>query len=91
MNCPVCNVSLNMMDKQGITIDYCPQCRWVWLDRWELEKLIEKSIGNTVSSPNQSNPNYNSNQHHEQRHDYHKDDYHHKKKKDSIWWEIFDF
>jgi len=32
-----------MSERQGIEIDYCPQCRGIWLDRGELDKLIEKS------------------------------------------------
>lgn len=44
MKCPVCNtVDLIMADRQGIEIDYCPQCRGVWLDRGELDKIIERS------------------------------------------------
>jgi Zn-finger nucleic acid-binding protein len=43
MNCPICNIQLAMADKQGVEIDYCPKCRGVWLDRGELEKLIERS------------------------------------------------
>ncbi|MGC1272976.1 MAG: zf-TFIIB domain-containing protein [Planctomycetaceae bacterium] len=43
MKCPTCNVDLRMTDRQGIEIDYCPQCRGVWLDRGELDKLIERS------------------------------------------------
>lgn len=43
MDCPVCCVSLVMSDRQGIEIDYCPQCRGVWLDRGELDKIIERS------------------------------------------------
>jgi uncharacterized protein len=43
MNCPVCNISLTMSERQGIEIDYCPQCRGVWLDRGELDKIIERS------------------------------------------------
>lgn len=43
MNCPVCNVALTMTDRQGVEIDYCPKCRGVWLDRGELDKLIERS------------------------------------------------
>lgn len=44
MNCPVCtNVTLMMSERQGIEIDYCPNCRGVWLDRGELDKLIEKA------------------------------------------------
>lgn len=43
MPCPVCNVALVMSDRQGVEIDYCPQCRGVWLDRGELDKIIERS------------------------------------------------
>jgi Zn-finger nucleic acid-binding protein len=44
MNCPACNnVSLLMMERQGVEIDYCPTCRGVWLDRGELDKIIERS------------------------------------------------
>lgn len=43
MNCPVCNVPLSMSDRQGVEIDYCPKCRGVWLDRGELDKIIERS------------------------------------------------
>lgn len=50
MDCPVCkNVALVMADRQGIEIDYCPRCRGVWLDRGELDKLIERS--NTGARP----------------------------------------
>lgn len=44
MKCPVCrDPDLVMTDRQGIEIDYCPQCRGVWLDRGELDKIIERS------------------------------------------------
>ena len=43
MNCPICNVALVISDKQGIEIDYCPQCRGIWLDRGELDKILERS------------------------------------------------
>ena len=43
MKCPVCkDVTLLMSEKRGVEIDYCPECRGIWLDRGELEKLIEK-------------------------------------------------
>jgi uncharacterized protein len=42
MNCPHCNVALTMSERQGVEIDYCPQCRGVWLDRGELDKIIER-------------------------------------------------
>ena len=43
MPCPVCKLPLVMSDRQGVEIDYCPQCRGVWLDRGELDKIIERS------------------------------------------------
>lgn len=43
MNCPVCTTPLHAVDRQGIEIDHCPRCRGVWLDRGELDKLIERS------------------------------------------------
>lgn len=48
MQCPTCkNVTLVMAERQGVEIDYCPQCRGVWLDRGELDKLIERSLAAT--------------------------------------------
>ena len=47
MKCPHCaDVVLVMSDRQGIEIDYCPQCRGVWLDRGELDKIIERGANN---------------------------------------------
>jgi hypothetical protein len=43
MNCPHCDILLQMTDRQGVEIDYCPRCRGVWLDRGELDRLIERS------------------------------------------------
>ncbi|HEX8667243.1 MAG TPA: zf-TFIIB domain-containing protein [Allosphingosinicella sp.] len=43
MACPVCRTALVMSERQGIEIDYCPTCRGVWLDRGELDKIIERS------------------------------------------------
>lgn len=54
MKCPSCEDSVLMMtERSGIEIDYCPKCRGVWLDRGELDKLIEKSQG-TIPSSSQS-------------------------------------
>ena len=44
MLCPICRVDLVMSERQGVEIDYCPQCRGVWLDRGELDKVIERSV-----------------------------------------------
>jgi Zn-finger nucleic acid-binding protein len=43
MNCPIDGSELRITDRQGIEIDYCPQCRGVWLDRGELDKILERS------------------------------------------------
>ena len=49
MKCPNCEETLVMSDRQGIEIDYCPKCRGVWLDKGELDKIIEKSYSSQSS------------------------------------------
>jgi Zn-finger nucleic acid-binding protein len=44
MNCPICNVALVMAERHGVEIDYCPKCRGIWLDRGELDKMIERVV-----------------------------------------------
>lgn len=79
MLCPKCNIPLTMSERQGIEIDYCPTCRGVWLDRGELDKIIERSgmpQGQVSYNPHnqmQSNRPYDNDHKH---HDYYK----HKKK-----------
>ncbi|PYE89495.1 zf-TFIIB domain-containing protein [Phyllobacterium leguminum] len=43
--CPIDRVDLIMSERQGIEIDYCPKCRGIWLDRGELDKILERSVG----------------------------------------------
>lgn len=80
MNCPQCNVTLLMSDKQGVEIDYCPKCRGIWLDRGELEKIIEKS------EPAGGANVYQGNDHHYDKHS----SGHHSGKKKSLLRELFD-
>lgn len=54
MPCPVCAVPLAMSERQGVEIDYCPQCRGVWLDRGELDKIVEHSSRD--AAPQQAAP-----------------------------------
>jgi Zn-finger nucleic acid-binding protein len=54
MNCPKCSVPLSIADRQGVEIDFCPQCRGVWLDRGELDKIIERA--NAWMSPQSERP-----------------------------------
>lgn len=51
MKCPVDGVELVMTDRAGVEIDYCPECRGVWLDRGELDKIIERSAVETPPPP----------------------------------------
>lgn len=55
MKCPVCTtVNLVMTDRQGVEIDYCPECRGVWLDRGELDKIIERSSSQAITPVQQA-------------------------------------
>ena len=58
MPCPVCKVALVMSERQGVEIDYCPQCRGVWLDRGELDKIVERAAGESQAAapPPQQQP-----------------------------------
>jgi len=47
--CPTCMVELKLAERQGIEIDYCPQCRGVWLDRGELDKILERVLATAAS------------------------------------------
>lgn len=94
MKCPVCkDATLMMAERHGIEVDYCPQCRGVWLDRGELDKIIEQAAAQDVSdmqgasrqhaAPSQE-PRYQS-PHYSPEYAPH---YRRKKK----WWsEVFDF
>lgn len=50
MKCPTCpDTTLVMSDRQGVEIDYCPSCRGIWLDRGELDKLLDRAA--SVAAP----------------------------------------
>ena len=90
MKCPVCPESnLLMTDRQGVEIDYCPQCRGVWLDRGELDKLIERSALSTVTAPVASSP-YPAPRRDEHHSSHHGDYGHDQRRKRSWLGEIFD-
>ncbi len=65
MKCPVCqNIDLVMSERQGVEIDYCPNCRGIWLDRGELDKIIDKALASEKGSPYyQQTPQYMNKQH----------------------------
>ncbi len=86
MNCPVCNeTSLVISERQGVEIDYCPKCRGVWLDRGELDKIIERS--NEVFD-NDRTQSFDDRKHEEKRYD---NDYYKKHKRKSFFNDLFDF
>jgi len=84
MKCPNCKeVSLVMSDRNGIEIDYCPECRGVWLDRGELDKIIERST--TQQAERYPKDNYQGKIFNERDNDYRY------KKKKGLLGELFDF
>ena len=87
MKCPNCNVNLLMTDRSGIEIDYCPECRGVWLDRGELDKIIERSSQDVkiVKQENYSDKHYSDKQR------YSSDKEYQYKKKKGLLGELFDF
>lgn len=81
MQCPIDGTALVIAERSGVEIDYCPQCRGVWLDRGELDKIIDRSVAHTAPPSPKSGPL--------QRHD---DERRYKKKKrGSFLEELFDF
>lgn len=98
MKCPVCpDRDLLMTERQGVEIDYCPQCRGVWLDRGELDKIIERSTSlqappvteRIPEVPRYSSPAPRHDRDHEYRDDRHHGQGHHSKK--SLLKDLFDF
>lgn len=92
MKCPVDNETLVMADRGGVEIDYCPKCRGVWLDRGELDKIIERSAA--APQPAQTpppQPHYQQPQAHQPGYQqgYGQKPYY--KKRDSFLSELFDF
>ena len=91
MKCPIDDTVLQMTDRNGIEIDYCPQCRGVWLDRGELDKIIDRSAATSAPQPSHSHqPQQQSPQQQYPQQQY--DQRHQKKKrKESFLGELFDF
>lgn len=82
MKCPRCDVDLMIADRQGIEIDFCRQCRGVWLDRGELDKLVERAskYGDDDDDDRRRGPDRHK--------EYDRDHYYRKRK--SFWTELFD-
>lgn len=94
MLCPTDQTPLVMTDRQGVEIDYCPTCRGVWLDRGELDKIIERSATQAAPTPPPAPqaPAHHAPHHHDPYSHSHHGHYGHKrKKKESLLGELFDF
>jgi uncharacterized protein len=87
MQCPTDGTTLVMSERSGIEIDYCPQCRGVWLDRGELDKIIERSFSQP-SQPSQPAPQASRQPQYQQQS--YQQGYDKKKRKESWLSELFD-
>lgn len=86
MKCPVCSdVNPVMSERQSIEIDYCPQCRGVWLVCGELDKIVERSI------PSSKQPKYESRETRQRAPESRDYKYHKEKKRGSLLGDLFDF
>jgi Zn-finger nucleic acid-binding protein len=89
--CPACRVDLVMSERQGVEIDYCPRCRGVWLDRGELDKILERSAAELPPQAPPPAPFQERGYAPEYRRDRDHDDYkHHKHKRRSFLHDLFD-
>lgn len=92
MNCPVCtDSSLVISERQGVEIDYCPKCRGVWLDRGELDKIIERSgeVFNNDRTKSLDDKRYDNSKYYSDKK--FNDDYYKKQKRKSFLNDLFDF
>ena len=81
MKCPVCSETLTVSERQGVEIDFCPKCRGVWLDRGELDKILERAAAYQAPPVVAREPRLRCDD---------DDHYKYQKRKKSIWHEIFD-
>ena len=82
MKCPIDGTTLVMADRNGVEIDYCPSCRGVWLDRGELDKIVERAAGQAAAPVARApDPGYDE--------DY--QDRGKRRKRDSFLSDLFDF
>lgn len=91
MQCPNCNETLIMADRQGVEIDYCPKCRGVWLDRGELDKIIERSAAYTIGPEPEKFDDDKKHYPPQQGGPYYDPYYKHRKKKKGFLGDFFDF
>ena len=92
MKCPNDQTTLVIAERQNIEIDYCPECRGVWLDRGELDKMINHTPEQVRPPEQQYEPQRHSSYDSDHRQSYGDNRHHHKKKrKESFLGDLFDF
>lgn len=91
MKCPNCNETLLMTERNNIEIDYCPSCRGVWLDKGELDKMLEYAAQNAI--PFQGYQQYDSKPYNDykDKHPHHQQGHQKPHKKKSFLGDLFDF
>ena len=89
MKCPNCGATLVMSDRQGVEIDYCPDCRGVWLDKGELDKIIERAAQFESGSSGNADRGYDNNRDYDR--DQYKDRKYTHKKRRGFLGDMFDF
>lgn len=77
MNCPVCGERLREINRHGVDIDICPSCKGVWLDRGELEKIIDMTSNGSDMSSQSREPLSQSDRAHDDDRRYERDERHH--------------
>lgn len=91
MKCPHCtNTTLVLSERQGVEIDYCPSCRGIWLDRGELDKLLDKIPGQSAGAPMPARANHPGVHHDFEDSDYREHKRYPQSRKKSWLHEIFD-
>ncbi len=85
MQCPIDGETLVMSERSGVEIDYCPKCRGIWLDRGELDKILDRAGGEAAPAPRRPDD--------DDRHQGGNDEYRHgkRKKREGFLGELFDF
>ena len=91
MLCPIDGSTLLLSERQGIEIDYCPQCRGVWLDRGELDKLIDRSDDDDDDDRDRRRDFDRRDDDHRRDREYPSTDYRPRKKKKGFLSEVFEF
>jgi Zn-finger nucleic acid-binding protein len=101
VNCPVDNEILQMTERSGVEVDYCPRCRGVWLDRGELDKILERAereMPMPMAAPMTGRPPGDYDREDDRRRDYDDDDSRresygrpYKKKRKSFLSDMFEF